>query len=521
MAEDVAETSPPTADVARQGGVVAGFTGLSRLSGLARDVALSHVFGASGTADAFFVAFRIPNFFRRLTAEGAFAQAFVPVLSSFQREPREELQRFVAATMGNFTLVLTLVTVLGVLGATGLVYLFAPGFADDVARFAVTAELVRFTFPYLAFISLAAFAGSLLNSVGRFAVPAASPVLLNLVLVIAAIGFVPVFGSPGHVLAVGVLIAGVIQLLFHLPSLKRADLLFAPRLDWRHRGVREMLRLMVPAVLAASVNQLNALIGSVLASLLAVGSVSWLYYADRIMELPVGLVAIALGTVLLPSLSRLHAGHEIERFRAALDWGIRVALLLAVPAAVGAYLLAGPLISAVFLHGEMTAADARQAALALEAFTYGLIPLVLTKVLAPAFFSRHDTKTPFRYASISVAVNIAASLALVGVLAHVGLALATSIAAGVHVVLLARGLLRDGTLSPSVAWLWLLLKIVIASAAMVLAITFVQPDVSYWIEGRWLDRAGSAAGLVLLGAAVYLVAIFLLGVRPGDVRHRV
>ena len=522
VSTDVTEPAPtPSADVARQGGVVAGFTGVSRLSGLVRDIALSHVFGATGTADAFFVAFRIPNFFRRLTAEGAFAQAFVPVLANFQRGPRAELERFVAATMGNFALVLVLATVLGVLGAAGLVILFAPGFANDVARFTTTTEFVRFTFPYLAFISLAAFAGSLLNSVGRFAVPAASPILLNVILIVAAVLFVPVFGSPGHVLAIGVLIAGVVQLLFHLPSLRRAELLFAPRIDWRDRGVREMLTLMLPAVLAASVNQLNALIGSVLASLLVVGSVSWLYYADRIMELPVGLVAIALGTVLLPSLSRLHAAAEGERFRRALDWGVRVALILAVPAAAGAYLLATPLISAVFSHGAMQPADAAQAALALEAFTVGLVPLVLTKVLAPAYFARRDTKTPFRYASVSVGVNIVASLALVGFFAHVGLALATSIAAIVHMALLAGGLLRDGTLRPSRDWLVLATRVAIATLAMALAIVAVEPAASFWMSGAWLDRGLAAIGLVGLGAAVYVGAIILLGLRPSDVRHRV
>ena len=333
---------PRPGSLARQGSVVAGMTLASRLSGFARDVALSHLFGAGAAADAFFVAFRIPNFFRRLFAEGAFAQAFVPVLADYQRGPAAALRRFVQIMAGNLALVVGLLSVLGVLGAPILVLVFAPGFADEPIRATLTADLVRITFPYLGFISLTAFAGAVLNSHGRFAVPAFTPVLLNLTLIIAALAIAPGLDEPVLALAWGVFVAGLVQLLFQLRPLSQLELLAGLRVDYTDSGARRVGRLLVPAVFASSASQVNSLIDVMLASTLTTGSISWLYYADRLLELPVGLVAVALGTVLLPSLSRLASASNEAGFATTLGWGIRLAAFFGLPAAAALWMLSVP-----------------------------------------------------------------------------------------------------------------------------------------------------------------------------------
>ena len=526
-------TSSETADVAAAGSVVASMTALSRVSGFIRDIVLSHFLGATGAADAFFVAFRIPNFFRRLFAEGAFAQAFVPVLAEYRAGDRRAMHDFVRAVAGNLTLVLTLVTVAGILGAFGLVVVFAPGFVGDDAGLALATDMLRVTFPYLAFISLTAFAGAVLNSFHRYAVPAFTPVLLNLSLIGAALFAAPMFEHPAMALAWGVFVAGVAQLLFQFPSLRRIELLLAPKIDWRDPGVRKVGNLLGPAVFAASVHQLNGLISGVLASLLVTGSISWLYYADRLMEVPIGLVAVALGTVLLPNLSRLHTGDDREGFASTLDWGMRMAILFALPAAAALFFLAVPLVATMFHHGEFDADDARMTAAALKAFALGLPALVLVKIAAPGFFARQDTRTPFRYAAASVAVNIAAGLALFWWLAHVGLALALGIAATVNAILLIRGLLRRADYAPTRALWRTLLASAVASAVMVAALAWVLPADEAWLDAGAFaaetfavdaflaGRALVLACAVVGGVLVYVAAARAMGVRPRDLRHRV
>ena len=522
-----------TADVAAAGSVVASMTALSRVSGFVRDIVLSHFLGAAGAADAFFVAFRIPNFFRRLFAEGAFAQAFVPVLAEYRTGDRRALDDFVRAVAGNLTVVLGLVTLAGVLGAFGLVVVFAPGFAGDDDRLALATDMLRVTFPYLAFISLTAFAGALLNSFHRYAVPAFTPVLLNLVLIGAALFAAPLFSHPAMALAWGVLFAGAAQLLFQFPSLRRLELLLAPRVDWRDPGVRKVGSLLGPAVFAASVHQLNGLISGILASLLVTGSISWLYYADRLMEVPIGLVAVALGTVLLPNLSRLHAEGDPDGFASTLDWGLRMAVLFALPAAAALFFLAVPLVGTMFHHGEFDAGDARMTALALQAFALGLPALVVVKIAAPGFFARQDTRTPFRYAAVSVAVNIVAGLALFWWLKHVGLALALGIAASVNAVLLVRGLLRRSDYAPTRALWRTVAAATVASGVMVAALAWFVPANEAWLDadafareaftaGTFVaSRALVLAGAVVVGLLVYVASAYAMGVRPRDMRHRV
>lgn len=515
------QAEDPAQNVTAQGGVVAGMTLLSRISGFGRDMVLANFFGASEVADAFFVAFRIPNFFRRLFAEGAFNQAFVPVLIRYKARTVAELRLFVAVVAGNLTIALLFVVIAGVLLAPGLVAVFAPGFLGDEERFALTTDMVRITFPYLGFISLTAFAGALQNSHHRYAIPAFTPVLLNLTLISAMLFAADLFTNPVFALAWGVFAAGLVQLLFQFPSIRRLNLVVAPRISARHEGAKQVGRLLVPAVLAASVSQINTLIDTILASTLLTGSISWLYYSDRLMELPIGLVAVALGTVLLPNLSRLDAAGEREKFSASLDWGLRLGVLLGLPAAMALYVLAVPLISTIYLRGAMTELDARMAALSLQAFSFGVVALVMVKVLAPAYFARQDTQTPFRIGAIAVATNVVLNLALFSWFGHVGLALATAVAAWVNALLLLFGLERRALYQPG-------RKLGVGLARAVLAAAGMGAMLFWWIpaDTAWL-RAGDATRIfwlgeaVLLGAFCYLTVLFLLGERPKNLLLRV
>ena len=382
-------------------------------------------------------------------------------------------------------------------------------------------------FPYLAFISMTAFAAALLNSADRYAVPAFTPVLLNAALIAAALWaafFAPTDASAAdqavaYALAWGVLAAGVLQLGFQLPSLARARLLVLPQPQWRHPGARQVGRLLAPAALAASAGQVNALLGTVLASLLESGSASWLYYADRLMELPIGIVAIALGTVLLPNLSRLHEAGAAARFSDMLDWGFRIGLLLGVPAAAALAVLAYPLVATIFLHGEMTPRDAVMTEWALLAFSLGLVPLVLVKIAAPGYFARHDTRTPLRFAVVSVAVNALLGLATFRWLGHLGLALATSAAALVNAGLLIHGLMVEGCYRPGRRLARTLIASLAGAAIMSLALHFTVPDDAYWREA---DAGGRIVMLALAvggGLLAYVLAVLALGIRPAELRH--
>jgi putative peptidoglycan lipid II flippase len=511
---------PVRRNVAAQGVIVSGMTLISRVSGFARDMLMSYFFGAGAIADAFFVAFRIPNFFRRLFAEGAFSQAFVPVLYRYRREARDSYRRFVAAVTGNLSLAVFGVVLLGVVGAPVLTSLFAPGFRDSPMQFELATVMTRITFPYLGFISLTALAAALLNSHERYAVPAFTPVLLNLTLIGAMFAGYAFSEQPVIVLAWGVFIAGVLQFVFQLPYLGRLGLLVMPRPSLEHPGVRQVGRLLVPAVFASSVSQINSLVDTILASTLATGSISWLYYADRLFELPVGLVAVTLGTVMLPNLSRLAAGGDEHGFRATLDWGVRMGVLLGVPAAVALYVLALPLVATMFHYGEMTAFDVRMAALAVQAFAAGLLPLVLVKVLAPAYFAREDTRTPFRIALVAVAVNIILNLLTFRWFGHVGLALATSTSAWVNGGLLFRGLVRSGRYRPAAPVLRTTLRTCAASAAMAVVLILCLPEGGAWLTMSALARGGWLAAGVATGTAAYAAVLLLTGERPRELMHR-
>ncbi len=493
------------------------YTLLSRILGFVRDMVFAQVFGAGAATDAFFVAFKIPNFLRRLFAEGAFSVAFVPVLTEY-RERRDfaALKHFVDHVAGTLGLVLLGVVGVGILGAPAVIALFAPGFVGEGAQFPLAVEMLRLTFPYILFISLVAFAGGIMNAHGRFAVPAFTPVLLNLSLIACALWLAPRLDRPIVALAWGVLLAGVLQFLLQLPWLARLKLLPSFRPAPRDEGVRRIRRLMLPALFGISVTQLNLLIDTLIASFLAAGSISWLYYSDRLMEFPVGILGVALGTVVLPKLSRQHAGASPRAFSATLDWALRVVVLLAAPAALGLLLLAGPLIATLFQSEVFGVDDVRRATQSLIAYTAGLFGFVAIKVLAPGFYARQDTRTPVRIAVIAMLVNMVMNLVLVWPLRHAGLALATSLSALVNAALLLRALRAQDAYRPSAGWA--------ALGARVAAALLVMGAVLWGGGGtldEWLGMARSArvvwlAWLIPVAAAAYFVTLFLLGVRKRD-----
>ncbi len=501
----------------RSGLVVSAMTMLSRVLGLARDVVVATFLGAGSGADAFFVAFKIPNFLRRLFAEGAFNQAFVPVLSEYSTQrSREEIRELLNATAGSLTAVLALITAIAMLCAPWLIWVFAPGFGRDPEKLALTADMLRLTFPYLLLISLTAFSGSILNTWNRFAVPAFTPVLLNLSLIGAALFLMPLMEEPAMALAWGVLIAGAAQLAFQVPFLLRLGLMPTPWPNFAHEGVRRILKLMGPALFGVSVSQINLLLDTVLASLLAAGSVSWLYYSDRLVELPLGVFGVAIGTVILPALSKRHADQSKEHFAAMLDWAIRIVLLLGLPAALALAVLAEPLLITLFHYGAMTDNDIQMAAMSLRAYAFGLVAFMLIKVLAPGFFARQDTKTPVKVGIIAMVANMVFNLLLIWPLAHAGLALATALSAFLNAGLLGYLLHKQGVLVFQPGWKRYAVQLVGGSTLMCAALYFVAPEWQSWLMfGLW-QRISWVTGLVLLGGALYFGWLAALGLR---VRH--
>lgn len=506
--------------IGSQGFVVGSLTGCSRVLGLLRTIAESKFLGAGATpiADAFFLAFRIPNFFRRLTAEGAFAQAFIPVLAQFQETgSREELEEFVRVVAGNFGLLLMVLCVLGSVFAPSLITIFTIGStASWVAdgRFDLATGLLVVMFPYLGLISFTAFLGSLLNSFDRFFVPAFVPVILNIAMIVAMLFGSSWFEERAYALAWAVIVAGMIQLLWHFPSLARLRLLEVPKINWRLPGVHQMLKLFGPAVFSASVGQINILIGTQIAASLVLGSVSWLYYADRLIELPVGMIAIALQTVILPNIAKLHNRDDTVGFRRNLMWGAEVGIMLGLPAAVGLFVLAVPLTATLFFRGEFTGTDVEMVAIALRGFAIGVVPLMLVKIFAPGYFAKKDTKTPFYYAAISVGVNIVVSLCLFKFLHHLGIAIATTVAAFVHALLLWSGLVRRGDFSFASQFFLTCLKVVIACICMVALLHFLAPADDLWLVFSTWVRVMWLVLLVGGGMLSFFVVGLLLGLRP-------
>ncbi|MEJ1356297.1 MAG: murein biosynthesis integral membrane protein MurJ [Candidatus Sedimenticola sp. (ex Thyasira tokunagai)] len=489
-------------------------TMLSRVLGFIRDLVLAHTFGASAGTDAFFVAFKIPNFLRRLFAEGAFSVAFVPVLTEYkEKRSFEELKLFVDRVAGTLGAALLLVTLVGVVGAPLLVMLFAPGFIGDGGKLALAADMLRLTFPYLFFISLTAFAGGILNTHNRFGVPAFTPVLLNVILISCALWLSPQMERPVVALAWGVLFAGVAQFLFQLPFLHQIGLAPRFRLAPKDEGVRRIGRLMLPALFGVSVTQLNLLLDTLIASFLVTGSISWLYYSDRLMEFPLGILGVGLATVILPHLSKKHATESPEGFSHTIDWALRWVLLLGLPASVGLLLLAGPMIATLFQSDVFTATDVAMSQRSLMAYSLGLVPFILIKVLAPGYYARQDTRTPVKIAVIAMASNMLLNIILVFPLAHAGLALATTLSACLNAFLLYRGLRRELVYVPADGWPLLILRGAFASIVMGAVLFWGGGDLDSWVSMETWERVMRLFELILAGGAAYFVVLFVVGIR--------
>ncbi len=520
---DVSKPESASPRLLRSSALVGSMTMLSRVMGLLRDIVFARFIGSEAGADAFFVAFKIPNFLRRLFAEGAFAQAFVPVLSEYrQRGSAAAVQALVDRVAGCLGITLVGVTVFAVLGAPLLTAVFAPGFIGDGMKFTLASEMIRITFPYLLLISLTGFAGAVLNSYDHFAVPAFTPVLLNVAMISAAMLLSPYFDPPVMALAWGVLTAGVVQFLFQLPFLMRLGLLPHPKVDWADPGVRKILKLMAPAIFGVSVSQINLLLDTVIASFLPTGSVSWLYYSDRLAELPLGVFGIAVATVILPSLSRQHAAAGSEQFANTLDWALRLILLVAVPAALALMVLAEPILYTLFQYGKTTAHDIQMAGLSLRAYAAGLVAFMLIKVLAPGYFARQDMTTPVKIGIVAMVANMLMNIALVLPLyfyfniGHMGLALATSLSAYLNAGLLLRGLWRQKIYRPAPGWRRLALQYMAANLALVAALWWLLQQATGWADWSWSSRSGHLAVICVSGLLVYLLVLALAGVR---VRH--
>ena len=492
-------------------------TMISRVLGFVRDIIIARIFGTSVAADAFFVAFKIPNLFRRLFAEGAFSQAFVPVLTEYKAAGKqEEVVDLVGATAGVLGIILFFVIALGILAAPWIIAGFAPGFTEDAQKWELATLLLRITFPYLLFISVTALFGSLLNTYGRFAIPALTPALLNVALIAAALYLAPSLDQPVVALAIGVFIGGVLQFSVQLVAVLRLGVLRRIRINFGHPGVGQILRLMGPAMFGVSIAQINLLIDTLIASFLETGSISWLYYADRLVEFPLGVFGIALATVVLPSLSREHANTQLGQFSATLDWALRLAFLIALPAAVALAVLAEPMLSTLFQYRAFEERDVVMAARSLVAYSTGLTAFILIKILAPGFYAKQDTRTPVRIGVIAMVTNVVLNIVLVFPLAHAGLALATSLAACLNAALLLKALRANGSYNPSAGWGAFLLKVMTATIVMGVVITVLNDERAIWSVAEAMTRARMLTSLVVVGAATYFSIVYACGIR---VRH--
>ena len=508
--------------------LVGGMTLISRVLGLLRDVVFARYFGAKIVMDAFLVANRIPNMLRRFFAEGAFTAGFISVMARYrENHDHDEAQEFINSISGTFAFVLFIVTLIGVIAAPLLVLIVAPGFVSDGGDFDLAALMLRFTFPYLFFISLTALAGGILNTYGNFGPPAFTPVILNIVLIVAAILISPMLDDPVMALAYGVFIAGLLQLLFQLPFLSKIRLLPKPKWAPHHEGVKRAFKLMVPALFGSSAAKINVLIGGIIASMLPVGSISYLYFSDRLMEFPLGIFSIALGTVTLPYLASLWAKNNKQAFMQTLDWSLKLAFLIIIPAAIGLFFLAEPLVTSLFFGGVFDEYAVRMTALALKAYSIGLVGFSFVKILAPAYFAREDTKTPVRIAILSLVINLILSIFFASYMTfnkidgpHVGLAIATSIAAIFNSALLYFGLRKSQILKHSDDWPIFLIRVTISCFIMIIMLNYFDKPLDWWTGADFSKRIFWLSLSIILGAATYFFTMLILGTKFIDFKLR-
>ncbi|MBA2648308.1 MAG: murein biosynthesis integral membrane protein MurJ [Legionella sp.] len=491
----------------------------SRIMGFLRDIIIANFFGAQAGMDAFIVAFRIPNFMRRLFAEGAFAQAFVPVLAEYQKTRSEaDVRLFIARISGYLTFILSLITLVGIIAAPAIVFLFAPGFSHDSIRADLATQMLRITFPYLMLVSLTAMAGATLNTYGYFGIPAFTPVLLNISMILAALYLCPSLPIPVMGLAWGVLIAGFLQLIFQIPFLHQRSLLVRPRVAKNDPGVRHVMKLMVPALFGVSIAQLNLMVDSIYASFLQIGSVSWLFWTDRLADFPLGVFGVAIATVILPHLSRRHTEKSEEHFSKALDWGLRAITLIGIPAGVTLALFAMPLIASCFGYGRFTANDVIQTQRSLFTLALGVPAFMMIKVLASGFYARQDVSTPVKVGAISMVVNTILCTILVWHLKHAGLTLASAIAGYVNCGLLLYFLFKRNIFQPSPGWLRFGLQLFFANFGLAFYLLHTRGSIDYWLSLGALMRISTLLGHAIIAAGIYFLILGLVGMRPNQFR---
>ncbi|MBC7003731.1 murein biosynthesis integral membrane protein MurJ [Photobacterium sp. BZF1] len=506
----------------RSGLIVSTMTLVSRVLGLVRDVVVANLMGAGAAADVFFFANKIPNFLRRLFAEGAFSQAFVPVLTEYHASGEmDRTRQLIARASGTLGVIVSIVTLLGILGSGVVTALFGAGWFIDwlndgpsAPKFELASLLLKITFPYLWFITFVALSGAILNTLGKFAVSSFTPVFLNVAIIGCAWFVSPNLSQPEIGLALGVFLGGLIQFLFQLPFLYKEGMLVKPKWGWNDPGVVKIRTLMIPALFGVSVSQINLLFDTFIASFLTTGSISWLYYSDRLLEFPLGLFGIAIATVILPALSRKHVDQSPEQFAHTMDWGVRMVLLLGIPAMLGLMVLAKPMLMVLFMRGEFSPNDVQMASMSLLAYASGLLNFMLIKVLAPGYYARQDTKTPVKFGIVAMVTNMFFNAIFAYFYGYVGLAMATALSALVNAALLYRGLHITGVYKVTGETLWFVLRLVVAGAAMVGTLLWLLPEMAVWLEWTLANRALWLAGLIGAGAGVYLVAVMLMGVRP-------
>ncbi|GHE79850.1 murein biosynthesis integral membrane protein MurJ [Thalassotalea profundi] len=514
----------------KSGIIVSVMTLISRVLGLVRDVVIASFIGASAAADVFFFANKIPNFLRRLFGEGAFAQAFVPVLSEYHEkdiaqgdDSNTHTKQLIAQVSGTLGVIVTIVTFVGVIASPILVALFGFGWfldwfngGETADKFTLASALLKITFPYLWFITLTALAGAVLNTLGKFAVAAFTPVLLNVCIISIALVGHSWFEEPQYALAWGVFLGGVVQFLFQIPFLIRAGVLVKPLWAWNAPGVIKVRKLIIPALFGVSVTQINLLLDTLIASFLITGSISWLYYADRLLEFPLGLFGIGIATVILPSLARLHATKNTSEFTQTLDWGIRVINVFGWPALAGLMVLAQPIIMVLFMRGEFTSYEVTQVSFALFAYLSGLLSFMFIKILAPGYYARQDTKTPVKIAIKAMVANMAFNLMLAPFLGYVGLALATSMSATLNAYLLYHGLKTNSIFQLSKKTKVFIVKIVLAAGLMAAIVYWLSPEFNVWLQLTVLEQLIKLFYCILAGVVSYFIGLILLGVRFQD-----
>jgi putative peptidoglycan lipid II flippase len=493
---------------------ISGMTLVSRVLGFVRDMLTAQFFGAGVAMDAYVVASRLPNLLRRIFAEGAFSQAFVPVLAEYKlKKSIDETQKFVADIAGLLTLILMIVVILGMIFASFVVIITAPGFAHDPQKMALTSNLLKITFPYILFISLASLASGVLNTWRVFVVPAFTPALLNISMILFILCFRNYFHPPILALAWSMIIGGILQLGFQLPYLKKIGMPLIPKINFRDQAVWRVVKLMGPAIFAMSISQISILINQVFASWLPNGSMSWLYFADRLMEFPTGVLGVALGTILLPSLSRHASDRNIETFSKTLDWGVRLCLLLALPATVGLAIAAKPLTMTLFMHGKFNLFDVAMTTQAMIAYSIGLLGLILVKVFGPGFYANQNIKTPVKIALFVLLCTQVMNLIFIGPLKHAGLALAISLGACINAGCLCFLLIKRGMYIPQSGWKIfinkLLLAVMVMAGCLLLSMNFLPLN----FAGQIYIRILSLSVLLLVAAISYFGMLYIMGFR--------